>query len=72
MAPQHTLLSPRPEVKNAAASTSGVNSTGIYPGYKKMVIGRAMPFESDTKREEIKARAVRDIQLAHTKDVHGN
>jgi hypothetical protein len=36
------------------------------------IVGRAFPFENATYRDSVKARALRDIQLAHTKDMHGN
>ena len=35
-------------------------------------VGRATPFEGHVQLESIKARALRDVQLAHSKDIHGN
>ena len=43
----------------------------IMPNNKNL--GRSFTLEpSNAHRESIKARAIRDIQLAHTKDLHGN
>jgi hypothetical protein len=36
------------------------------------IVGRAFPMENSSYRDNAKARAMRDIQLAHSKDVHGN
>eukprot|EP00095_Tigriopus_kingsejongensis_P010213 snap_masked-scaffold78_size404448-processed-gene-2.3 protein:Tk10213 transcript:snap_masked-scaffold78_size404448-processed-gene-2.3-mRNA-1 annotation:"b-cell lymphoma 3-encoded protein" len=35
-------------------------------------VGRASPLEHSVHLDSIKARALRDVQMAHTKDVHGN
>ncbi len=36
------------------------------------LVGRATPFENTVRLEAARARALRDVQLAHTKDMHGN
>jgi hypothetical protein len=52
-------------VESRAVDSSNSNSS-------LKIVGRAFPFENATYRDSVKARALRDIQLAHTKDMHGN
>ncbi len=40
--------------------------------HHQRLVGRATPFEDTVRLEAARARALRDVQLAHTKDMHGN
>lgn len=59
-----TLSPPRLEIKK-------VERTSL-PNSPMKKVGRASPFENSVHLDSIKSRALRDVQLAHTKDVHGN
>ena len=65
----HARLSPpRLEItKSVRPSTTG-------SPLKRVVVGRAAPFEANNTVhfEAVRARALRDVQIAHTKDMHGN
>jgi hypothetical protein len=77
--PNNMLMSPpRLEIKRVTTSvagcspsTSGGGGGGSGgSGLKNLVVGRALPFP--VSGDDVKARAIRDVQLAHTKDMHGN
>jgi hypothetical protein len=64
---------PQPvKVDRITKNTNGFNlHSSTIPNNKNL--GRSFPLDSsNTDRESIRARAIRDIQLSHTKDVHGN
>lgn len=63
------LSPPRLEIKRVAPASS--HHDRLQANLRR-IVGRAAPFESDTHSESVRARAIRDIQLAHTKDMHGN
>lgn len=59
-------------VERITRNLSEFNSPTPTISYNKNVV-RTPPFgHSSTHRESIHVRAVRDIQMAHTKDLHGN
>eukprot|EP00094_Tigriopus_californicus_P007013 TCALIF_06752-PA protein Name:"Similar to TNKS Tankyrase-1 (Homo sapiens)" AED:0.08 eAED:0.08 QI:29/0.83/0.71/1/1/1/7/170/531 len=59
-----TLSPPRLEIKKVERDN--------LPNSPMKKVGRASPFENNVHLDSIKTRALRDVQLAHTKDVHGN
>lgn len=64
--PKVKMSPPRLEI----TKVNGVVSSALT---KKMGIGRtSSPFESAVHMESVRARAVRDVQFAHSKDMHGN
>ena len=66
--PQELTMQMHPKMERIIRNDSNAPSSTI-PNSKNR--GRGFIFDSSS-HENIKARAVRDIQLAHTKDAHGN
>jgi hypothetical protein len=65
------LSPPRLEIKKVDQLQQQPGRQQMQQTVKKQV-GRATPFENNMQLESVKARALRDVQLAHTKDMHGN
>jgi hypothetical protein len=61
-----TIIYFRLEIKRVETRPSETSGSSLK------VVGRAFPIENATYRDTVKARALRDIQFAHTKDMHGN
>ena len=66
--PQESIVQMHPKFERIVRNDFSTHSSTM-PNAKSR--GQVFMFDS-TSHENIKARAMRDIQLAHTKDVHGN